>query len=405
MMLLRLAWRNIWRNRRRSLIILTSVIVGLMAIIFVEGVVRGFMRQALQNQLGAHTAHIQIHRAGYHDNPDLARLMDRPDEVDSALADERRLAAASRRVLTLGLLSSARNSSGVMFVGIEPERERYVTTIVSSIVAGRSIGMGPREILVSERMADALDVKLGDKVVAMSSTRDGKVGSELFRIVGLYRTPISEFDRYHVYIPYATAQSLVHAEGLSAEFAAIILPEADVTQVRDSLRTVLGSSYEVLSYEDVIPTLVMQVELTEKSMLIYYVIIGIAMIFGIINTMMMSVYERINEFGVLKALGMKDLALFRLVLTEAALLGTVGTTIGILLGSGVTMYTEYAGLNFAWFAEGLSSWGSGAIVYPEFKLSSVLVGSLLIIVMCILAAVHPAFKAVRLQPVEAIRHV
>jgi ABC-type lipoprotein release transport system permease subunit len=102
---------------------------------------------------------------------------------------------------------------------------------------------------------------------------------------------------------------------------------------------------------------------------------------------------------------MKDLALFRLVLTEAALLGIVGTSLGILVGSGLTLYVEYTGINFAWFAEGLSSWGTGAIVHPEYRLTSVLIGSLVIVGMCILAAIHPAYKAVRLQPVEAIRHV
>jgi ABC-type lipoprotein release transport system permease subunit len=363
------------------------------------------MKQGLQNQLGNHTAHLQVHRSGYHDNPDIDLLMAKPDMVDSALAQEPRLKAASRRMLTPGLLSSARNSSGVMFVGVEPVRERLVTTIASSIVAGRNIEQDPHEILVSERLAKTLDVTLGDKLVAMSSTRDGQVGSELFRIVGLYRTHISEFDRFHVYIPLPSARSLIHAPGMVAEFAAIADQGIDIRQVRDDLRTALGPEYEVLSYEDVIPTLVMQVELTEQSMLIYYVIIGIAMIFGIINTMMMSVYERINEFGVLKAVGMKDLALFRLVLTEAALLGVVGTSLGILVGSGVTLYVEYTGINFAWFAEGLSSWGTGAIVHPEFRLSSVLVGSMVIVAMCVMAAVHPAYRAIRLQPVEAIRHV
>ncbi len=405
MMLFRLAWRNVWRNRRRTLIIITSVVVGLMAIVFIEGVVRGFMRQSLDNQLGAHTGHLQVHRAGYHDNPDIDRFMPEPGVVDAALATETRIAASSRRIMATGLLSSARNSSGVMLVGVEPDREQHVTTIQGSVVRGRPLGTDPREILVSERMAKTLDIDLGDKIVAMSSTRQGRVGSELFRVVGLYRTPILEFDRYHAYIPYATAQSLIGVGTDAAEFAAVLHTTADMIQVRDSLRVVLGPSYEVLSYEDVIPTLAATVELTEKSMIIYYIIIGLAMIFGIINTMMMSVYERIREFGVLKAVGLRDWTLFRMVLTEAAILGTVGTALGIVLGVALTAYTARSGLNFSWLSEGLSAWGSGAIIYPVLSPASAIQGGLLIIVMCILAALHPALKAVRLQPIDAIRHV
>ncbi len=405
MTILQLAWRNVWRNRRRSLIIITSVVVGLTAIVFIEGVVRGFMRQSLANQLGAHTAHLQVHRTGFHDNPDIDRFIQLPDVVDTALIRDTHIHASSRRILATGLLSSARNSSGIMFVGIEPGREQHVTTIQASIVVGRPLGTDPREILVSERMAKTLDVGLGDKIVAMSSTRQGRVGSELFRVVGLYRTPILEFDRYHAYIPYTTAQALIGVGTDAAEFAVVLRSTDDLNRVRDSLRVVLGPTYEVLSYEDVIPTLAATVELTEKSMIIYYIIIGLAMIFGIINTMMMSVFERIREFGVLKAVGLRDLTLFRLVLTGAAVLGCVGTGLGILLGLALTSCTAHAGLNFSWFSEGLSSWGSGAIIYPVLDPLSAVRGGLLIIAMCVLAALQPALKAVRLQPIDAIRHV
>ncbi|MCU0454105.1 MAG: FtsX-like permease family protein [Bacteroidetes bacterium] len=404
-MLLRLAWRNIWRNRRRSLIILTSVVVGLIAIVFIEAVVRGFMRQSLDNQLGTHTAHIQVHRMGYHDNPAIDRFIARPEVVDAALAADARIAASSRRVLATGLLSSARNSSGIMLVGIEPEREARVTIIQRSIVAGRNLGLEPREILISERMSRTLDVGLGDKVVAMSSTREGKVGSELFRVVGLFRTSIMEFDRVHAYIPHATAQSLIGAGAEAAEFAMVLHATTDLNAVRDSLRVVLGPEYEVQSYEDLIPTMAAMVELTERSMIIYYVILGLAMIFGIINTMMMSVYERIRELGVLKAVGMQDRMLFWMVLLEAAMLGTVGTSVGLVLGNALNAWIAVSGLNFSWFSEGLSSWGTGAIIYPVLDPLGSVRGGLLIVAMCVLAALQPALKAVRLHPMDAIRHL
>lgn len=405
MMLLKLAWRNIWRNRRRSLIILTSVVIGLVFIVFIEGVLRGFLQQAFVNQLGGHTAHVQIHSAGFRDNPGVERFMMAPEAAAKAIESDARVAASSRRVLVFGLLSSARNSSGITLVGIEPEKESRVTTIAGSVIEGRYFTGGPREILISERLAGILDVRLGEKVVAMASARGGSVGSDLFRVVGLYRTPVSAFDRMHAYIPIATAQELLQTGNGVAEFAMVLGSKDDASAVRDSLRSVLGASYEVHSYEDIIPTLVMQMEVAEQSMLIYYFIIGIAMIFGIINTMMMSVYERIHEFGVLKAIGMFDQKLFSMVLLEAGFLGMVGTITGLGLGVALTSYFASNGLNFAWFAEGLSSWGTGAVIYPIIKPSSLFAGGLLILFLCVLAAVFPAIRAVRLQPIAAIRHV
>lgn len=405
MMLLLLAWRNIWRNRRRSLIIITSVIIGLSFIVFVEGVLRGFLRQAFANQLGGHTAHVQIHHAGFRDNPGIERFMDQPAPAAQALENDVRVTAFSQRIIAYGLLSSARNSSGITLVGIEPENESRITTIAGSVVRGRYLTGGPREILISERLAEVLDVRLGDKLVAMSSASDGKVGSDLFRVVGFYRTPVSAFDRMHAYIPLATAQELLHTPGAVAEFAAVLASMNQAAALRDSLRGVLGPSFEVHSYGDLIPTLVMQMDLAERSMLIYYLIIGVAMIFGIINTMMMSVFERTHEFGILKSIGMVDRKLFFMVLLEAGLLGLVGTATGITMGVAVTSYFGSTGLNFAWFAEGLSSWGSGAVIYPILSAPSLLSGALLILLLCVLAAVFPALRAVRLQPMVAIRHV
>ncbi|MCK9409575.1 MAG: ABC transporter permease, partial [Bacteroidetes bacterium] len=386
----RLAWRNIWRNRRRSLIIITSVVVGLTAVVFLEGVMRGFMQQALDNQLGAHTAHLQIHRAGYMANPDIGNFIAQADRIDEVIAQEQRIVHSSRRILTQGLLSSARNSSGMMLVGIEPNREKNVTTIMSSIISGRALGTDPREILISERIAKTLDVKIGEKLVAMSSTRNGRVGSELYRIVGFYRTAISEFDRYHAYVNYNSAQSLIGVGSDAAEFAMITSSTEALNQIRDSLRTVLGPEYEVLSYFDTVPFLAMQLEMTQRMMIVYYLIVGIAMIFGIINTMMMSVYERIREFGVLKAVGMRDQLLLQMVLTEAALIGTIGTIIGIIFGSALTLYTGSVGLDFSWFAEGLASWGSGAVIWPMLDPLGSLERGILIIILCVIAAIHPA---------------
>ncbi|MDD8017306.1 MAG: ABC transporter permease [Bacteroidota bacterium] len=404
-MLFTLAWRNIWRNTRRSLIILTSIVVGLAAMIFMEGLARGLMRQTLENQLGAHVAHIQIHKRGFNDNKVVQNFMVNSDSILSVLPQYGAIKTFSERTIAFGLLSSATNSSGVSIVGIRPSQEEKVTTIKRSLIEGRYLSGEPREIVLSKRLSESLNIGLGDRVVAMASALDGKIGSEVFRVVGIYHTSNSSFDKMHIFIPMQNAQEMLHAGSQTAEVAILAGSIDSVQTLKNNLEKKLGSDYEVLSFYDLVPSLVKQIEVTDQMMIVYYLIIGVAMIFGIINTMLMSVFERIHEFGVLKAMGMKESKLFSMVVIEAFLLGVVGTLTGTIIGISITLVLQKTGLNFASFAEGLSSWGFASIVYPLMDYSSVMTNVMVILFICILAAMYPAYRAVKLEPINAIRYV
>ncbi len=405
MMLLRLAWRNIWRNSRRSLIVLCSIIVGMAATVFTDSFYRGFMKQMFENQLGSHTSHIQIHTRGFNDNKVVQNFMPEYRRVISRLETQPNVAHFSKRIIAFGLLSSASNSSGVSIIGINPRDEAKITTIQRSVVAGRYLSGEKHEIVISKRLAATLDIGLGDRVVAMASALDGKVGSDVFRVVGLYESASSAFDRMYIYISLDNAQELLRVGDRISEVAVVARDINAVPNIKRDLMAETNSTYEVLSYQDLLPSLLMQLDLMDQMMLIFYAIIGLAMIFGIINTMLMSVFERIREFGVLKAVGMKNGRLFLMVMLEAFFLGLLGVGVGGMLGVAVDLTLSATGLNFAAFAEGLASYGAGAIIYPELSYSGLASALLLVLLFCVLAAVYPAYKAVRLQPISAIRHV
>lgn len=404
-MMLRLAWRNIWRNKRRSLIILTSIVVGLAAVIFMEALSRGFLKQMLVNSIGTHIGHVQVHKKGFHDNRVVQNFMHDTRTPERSLEADTRVAAFSRRTIAFGLLSSASNSSGVLIVGIHPEEEERVTTIKRHLVEGRYLSGEKHEVVISKRLAETLGVGLGDRVVAMASTLDSKVGSDMFRVVGVFQSPNSVFDKTHIYVSLENAQEMLRVDQQIAEFAVIATHVDSVQALKESLASQLGEEYEVLSYHDIIPTLLMQLDVAESSMLIFYLIIGAAMIFGISNTMLMSVFERINEFGVLKAVGMKDGRVFVMVMVEALLLGLVGTIAGSIAGIAINLPLQSSGLNFATFSEGHASWGVGGIIYPVLDYSSLASGVVLILGICLVAAFYPAYKAVKLEPISAIRYV
>lgn len=405
MMLLRLAWRNIWRNSRRSLIVLCSIVVGMAATVFTDSFYRGFMKQMFENQLGSHTSHIQIHARGFNDNKVVQNSMADYRRVISTLESHPNVAYLSRRIIAFGLLSSASNSSGVSIIGINPGNEAKITTIQRSVVAGGYLSGEKHEIVISKRLAATLGIGLGDRVVAMASALDGKVGSDVFRVVGLYESASSSFDRMYIYISLENAQGLLRVGDRISEVAVVARDINSVPNIKRDLVTELNSTYEVLSYQDLLPSLLMQLDLMDQMMLIFYAIIGLAMIFGIVNTMLMSVFERIREFGVLKAVGMKNGRLFLMVMLEAFFLGLLGVGVGGMLGVAVDLTLSATGLNFAAFAEGLASYGAGAIIYPELSCSGLVSALLLVLLFCVLAAVYPAYKAVRLQPISAIRHV
>lgn len=405
MTLRRLAWRNIWRNRRRSAIVLTSIIVGVAALVFTDSLARGFLRQMLQNQLGSHTAHLQIHQRGFRDNPTVQGFMEDDGRAAATLSAGPGVLHVSRRIVVFGLLSSASTSSGVTLVGVDPVAEPRVTTIAASVVTGSYLTGAPREIVLGKRLAGTLGVGIGDKVVAMASASDGRVGTELFRVTGLYVSSSSEFDRMYVYVPLEDARRMLRVEGRIAGLAAVLRDPSEAPALRDSLARRLGEHYEVLSYQDLLPSLLSQMEVSEQSMFIIYLIIGIGLIFGIVNTLLMSVFERIHEFGVLKALGMKDRTLFALIVLESLWLGVLGTGAGALLALGIHLPLSRSGLNFAAFAEGLAAWGAGAVITPVMDPGGVLVGLLVILAVCVIAALYPAWRAARLLPINAIRHV
>jgi len=311
----------------------------------------------------------------------------------------------SRRIVTFGLLSSASNSSGISLVGIEPNQEQCVTTIHRNIVEGKYFTNTANEIVISRQMAKTLDVGLGDRLVAMASTQDGTVGSELFRITGIYQSPSLSFDKMYVYVPLQIMQQMLHVDDRIAEIAIIGKDIDSVEVMKKELSAKLGSTYEVLSYNDLLPSLVSQIELMNSLMYLFFVLIGTALIFGVINTFLMAVYERIREFGVLKSIGMKDVYLLIMIELEALLLGLIGSIIGTILGAGVVLIVGKVGLNLAIFSKGLTAFGSGAILYPRFDWFSIGIGAVIIIMICLLAAIYPARRAMKLQPMQAIMYV
>ncbi len=404
-MLFVIAWRNLNRNRRRSIVVLASIVVGVVALMLYDGLSYGMMVQMLDNSIGSSVGHIQVHGGGFNDNRVIQNHIPDRDQAERVVRHIEGVRSWSSRVVTYGLLSSALGSSGGVIFGVDSSRERAVSTVGGSIIQGRYLSGNGREVVIGKKMAEKLHVGLGDKVVGMASALDGQVGSELFRVVGIFETVSSDFDKTHVFVPLPTAQRMLAMEGRIVEIAIVVDDVEQVDSVAVLLRRGLGEGYEVLTYKQLLPMLVATLGMYDQMLYIIYMIIGLAMIFGIVNTMLMSVFERIQEFGVLMAIGMRNGKVFNMVMTEALCLAAIGTASGLVSGTLITLALGHIGIDLSVFSEGLTSFGMGAIIYPVLRFNGIMAVIVTIPVTTLLGALYPALKATRLRPVQAIRHM
>jgi putative ABC transport system permease protein len=411
MLWLTMAWRNVWRNRRRSFLTVSAIALSLTFNILMRGIGDGFHEQMVDNSVRANIGHIEIHRKGYHDDPGLNRTLPDPGRVDEVVRRLPDLRGSSLRVLGDGLASTADNSAGIAIMGIDPAREPTVTTIRRAIVEGTYLEAGDtRPILLGDRLAETLRAHLGDKIVVLVQAADGSMGAQLFRLTGIFRSGAPELDRGVAYMLLPDAQELF-ALGDRVTEEVLLLDSSEAVaatqrSVQASLATPDGDLYEVLTWAEVEPFLEQFIVLDDAFFYIIVAILFIVIAVGILNTILMSVFERVREFGVMMSLGTRPRQIVVLVVLEAALLAAVGIAVGGSLGSAATLYFAHSGINLASFAQGAASIGiTTTTVYSKLTTANLVLSNLAVFALVVIVSLYPAAHAARLRPVEAIRHV
>ncbi len=403
--MLKIAWRNLWRNKRRSLLVICSVVVGISATLVYDTLGRGMVLQMLNNQINTHYSHIEIHKKGYNDNKVVQNYIPNPDSIENLLRSNPHILHYSRRTMVYGLIRYASNSTGIYLTGVEPDKEPAITIIKSSVKRGTYLTGAKNEIVISQKLAEKLEVDTGNNVVVMVNTLQGPIGMETFVVTGIYKTGSAEFDKMYVYIPLQASQEILGLGNYIHEFATILDDTKNLAVVEDYLQSGTGKGIEVLNYKKLSPAMASYVDMYDQMMLIFYLIIGIAVMFGSSNAMLMSVMERIKEFGVLMSIGMRNMKIFRMILVEALMMGFIGTITGFLIGWLIYLPLSSSGIDFSFYAESLESWGVGSVMYPVLEIGSVLNSILVVPLAILIGALYAARRAIRLLPTEALRYV
>ncbi len=287
---------------------------------------------------------------------------------------------------------------------VDPDREKNVTTIANYMIEGEYFnGIKRNPILVGKKLADKLGLKLRSKIVLSFQSVDTTLTYAAFRIVGIFKTESSPFDESHIFVRKSDLYKTMNSEPIINEIAIRLNSSEDLDSTYATLKRELFLTLWLKRWKDLAPELEMTYEFLILEMEIFLGIILAALLFGITNTMLMSVLDRVREFGVLMAVGMKRIRVFLLIMIETIILSLFGGIIGMALGTFTIWYFSDKGIDLSIFSEGLSAWGMPTILYPIFPLYFYGVLAAMIIITGILAAIYPSIKTIKLRPADAIR--
>lgn len=400
-LLRRLAWRNLWRHKRRTYIMLVAISLGTWFMLFTAAFVRGMIEQQVHDAIFTLTGHIQIHQKKYRDDPAIEHSMSPPDTDLRHALDDKQIKQWSSRVRLPAVIISERESRGTTLVGIDPEHEQGMSFIGDPIKLGRNLeSVDDSGVVIGRRMADRLQTEIGRRVVIMGQDANGDVGDRGFRIVGLFTAELEATETAFVFTGRRVAQQMLKMGDRISEIEVITDSRERLQQLTSKLRSA-APELEVKDWQELQPLLVATVEFYDAFMIIWYLIVFLAMSFGLVNTLLMAVFERTRELGLFQALGMRPRYIVGQVMLESVVLMVLGLVVGNVL-SWLSVIALADGLDLSQFAQGLEQFSMPTVLKLTVTLQDVITANLLVIVLTLIASLYPAWRAARYVPVEAI---
>jgi ABC-type lipoprotein release transport system permease subunit len=407
--LLRMAWRNVWRNRRRTMIAVIAMSLGLALMLFFDGLMGGSKQAIYGNTVKLQGGNVQVHAPGYRERAKrlpLLPLAD-PGAVVQAASAQPSIVAAAQRIETSGMLSSREGTMPTVITGIQPEREAPVSLIAEKIAQGRYLAADDEDVLlIGQAMAETLEVTVGDRVTLVGRATHEQMRRRTMTVAGIYDTGIAEVEKRMVYVSLLEAQTLFDLRDQATEVAIFLESVGQEPPVVHALQAALPG-YEVDAWDTLNPSTKQSMDMETQIMSIFGLIILLIAGVGILNLMLMVVFERTREIGLLAAMGLKRREIILLFLLEGILIGLLGALVGGLLGGIVNAYYGRVGMEWAAEASDYSPLAAllGGRIYFHVGVDLLLGRALTVAIIAALASLYPAWRASRREPAEALHYV
>lgn len=405
-----LAMRNLWRNPRRTGLTLAAFVVGVGALTFLVALDDGWLESMKSNFIHAKTGHLQVHAEGFEAERKIRDHITDPAAIVAAIEGDTRIAAFSLRLRTSGLASVAGGSAGVDIMGVQPEAEMRVSRLAGYVSEGAWLEAGDRRgLLLGKTIAEQLHAQPGDKVVLMAQAANGDLASEVFRLRGVLYSGTPAVDQVLAIVPMDTAQAwLGLGPGVTDIVVRAVSHDVAAALYDDMKRDLNGGRFgalEVMSWIDIDPMIHQWTEMADTATYFILMIVLAVVLVEVLNTMLMSMHERVREFGLMEAVGTGKWQIFTMMLWETVVLVMLGGIAGYGVGILIALHYGAVGIDLTTFAEAFTFLYMDPVVYPLVKLSSGIKILGVTLLGALLAGLYPAWKATRLNPVAAMREV
>tara|TARA_R110002096_G_scaffold5508_3_gene25716 strand:+ start:3366 stop:4595 length:1230 start_codon:yes stop_codon:yes gene_type:complete len=405
-LVLRLAWRNLWRQPRRTWLTTGAMVFANMLLVFMMSLQFGMYGLMIDNSLQLFTGHLQVQAPGFNDEqkmrqtvPDILMLAQR---IRNALPDSRVAARGS----TFALVSSEDRSYGIAIYGVEVKFEPGVSSIPGLVDRGRYLASNDaNEIVIGSVLARNLRVDVGDELTLLGSGLDGSFAANVATIAGIFDSGVKDVDRNIVEIPIGNFQETFFMQGAGHQIVVTAANRDDVTALQSQIQALLpaSSDLQVLDWDKLQPGLKQAIQADMTSSFFMYFVLVVLVAFSVLNTQLMSVLERTREFGIVMALGLRPGKLGRLVLLETAIMGGIGFILGAIAGALLTSWFSSNGLSFPGMDEMAAQFNLPARMYPQLNLLTLLAGPAVVFLFTLAAAIYPAVRLNWQKPVDAMR--
>ena len=403
--LIKISWRNVWRSKLRSLVVILSVVFGILGGIIMIAMSYGLNEERMNNAVETYLSHIQIHNKLFREDYNIKHTINNLDNIENVLNQDERVVSYTKRIILNGMLSNSNGSYGIQIKGVNPETEKNVTNTHEKLIEGEYFNSKrDNTILVGKKLADKLNLNLKSKVVITFQDEFNELTSLLYRVEGIFKSGNSRYDESNVFVKnLSITKNLPSFTGIHE--IPILLTDIELRSSVKKDLIQLSQNNIVETWDDISKDLAYANEMLAAVLYIFMMIILTGLSFGIVNTMLMAILERKKEIGMLMSIGMNRYKIFLMICFETTFLSMIALPFGLISSYLIVEYYSVVGIDLSIVEAGLENFGVGTRLYLKVPQEQYVVVSIMVFMISIISSIFPSLRALKINPVEATKTI